>query len=175
MKGPSWNEYKNSVEHGPWPAVWKIGCGVLCLVLLLGFVSVALNVFGFFTGAANNAVGVARKEFYPDALLKKYEWFKDAAASLDQKRASIAVYEKRFAALNEQYKGLPRREWARDDREQSSLWQSEVAGIKASYNELAAEYNAQMSKFNYRFTNVGDMPPGASQPLPREFRAYLED
>jgi len=59
-----------------------------------------------------------------------------------------------------------------DVREQVGLWQSEVAGITASYNALAADYNAQMSKINYRFCNVGDLPRGATDPLPREFKPY---
>jgi hypothetical protein len=30
-------------------------------------------------------------------------------------------------------------------------------------------------KFNWRFTNVGDMPPGATTPLPREYKPYVEN
>lgn len=143
-------------------------------MLLLAFVScAACGEIGWACGAHENALQVARKEFYPDALLRKYEWFKDAAAALDKKQADIKVYDAKLAALGAEYVGVPRGKWARDDREQSSIWSSELAGIKASYNSLAAEYNAQMSKFNWRFTNVGDVPPGG-QPLPREFRAYEE-
>lgn len=168
-------EYGESFEADPLRFLKRLGCAVLLLLPLLGLVGVALSVFGFFTGAANNAVSVAKKEFYPDALLRKYEWFKDAAAALDQKNASIEVYRKRLGSLESAYSGQKRGAWPRDDREQYNQWLSELAGIKASYNELAAEYNSQMSKFNYRFTHVGDLPPGASKPLPREYRAYLED
>ncbi len=77
--------------------------------------------------------------------------------------------------MSEGYVELPRNKWPREDREQYNLWQSEVAGIKASYNTLAAEYNAQMSKMNWRFTNVGELPKGAETPLPREFKPYQED
>jgi hypothetical protein len=48
-------------------------------------------------------------------------------------------------------------------------------GIKASYRTLAAEYNAAMAKFNYRFANAGDLPEGATEPLPREFATYAID
>ena len=39
---------------------------------------------------------------------------------------------------------------------------------------LAAEYNAQMAKFNWAFTNQGKLPAGATEVLPREFKPYTE-
>jgi hypothetical protein len=57
--------------------------------------------------------------------------------------------------------------------ERLSIWQSEVAGVKASYNLLAADYNSAMSKFNYAFCNVGKLPQGAVEPLPREYKPYI--
>ena len=50
-------------------------------------------------------------------------------------------------------------------------WQ-EVSGITAGLNALASEYNAQMAKWNWRFTNVGQLPKGATEALPREFKPY---
>lgn len=46
---------------------------------------------------------------------------------------------------------------------------------KPSYNSLAADYNSQMAKFNWRFANKGDLPPGATDPLPREFKPYVSN
>lgn len=137
---------------------------VLCLV----FVSVAGYVLDWFVEAG----AVQQEQFGPRAALKKYEWFKDAAAQLEKKRADITVYEGRLTAMNESYKDLPRQKWPREDREQYNVWASEIAGVKASYNELAAEYNAQMAKANWRFANVGELPEGADTPLPREFKSY---
>ncbi len=142
--------------------------GVLIGLILFSVASCTLELF---SGAVDNGKEVAKREFYPSALLKKYEWFKDAAAALDKKQADIRVYEGRLTQLQEDYKGVPRGKWPRDDREQSAIWQAELAGVKASYNSLAADYNAQMVKFNWRFTNVGDLPDGGS-PLPREYRSY---
>lgn len=122
-----------------------------------------------------DAKDTAFKEFKPSALLKKYEWFKDASAQLDKKIADISVYESRIKALNESYEGKSRSEWAREDREQWSIWQSEFAGVKASYNSLAAEYNSQMAKFNWDFCNVGTLPKGATEPLPREYKPYVTE
>ena len=118
---------------------------------------------------------MAYDEFGPRALLKKYEWFKDAAAQCDAKLASLKAYDARQQSLKDSYAGDKRQSWSREDREQMNLWEQEKAGIKASYNVLAAEYNSQMVKFNYRFCNAGDLPQGANQPLPREFKPYVED
>jgi hypothetical protein len=54
-------------------------------------------------------------------------------------------------------------------------WNGELDGVKASYNDLAADYNSAMSKANVNFTNVGDLPKGASEPLPREVAPYIND
>ncbi len=118
---------------------------------------------------------VAQEELGPKELLRKYEWFKNASSQLDKKHADIKVYQKRVTTMSKDYVDLPRNKWPREDREQYNLWQSEVAGIKASYNTLAAEYNSQMSKINWRFTNVGELPKGAETPLPREFKPYQEE
>jgi hypothetical protein len=147
-----------------------IGIGAFAIV---GALFLGLTVLDFGCGAVQNASDVAKKEFYPDAMLRKYEWFKDAAAGLDKKAADIGVYDSRVTDLKSQYVGVSRTKWARDDREQLSIWQSEEAGIKASYNQLAAEYNAEMAKFNWAFTNVGQVPQGG-KPLPREYKPYIE-
>lgn len=133
----------------------------------LGF-GIVGSVFNWF----GEAKQVAQKEFGPSAMLQKYEWFKDAAAQLEKKQADIGVYEGRVKSQDEAYKGVARKDWPRDDREQRSIWESEVAGAKASYNSLAAEYNAQMAKFNWSFANIGELPKGATEPLPREFKPY---
>ena len=170
--------YRNDFEYYKRETFWTVGRSI-GLIILLMFLGTGLGImscaFGLIGGAANNAAQVVKKEFYPDALLRKYEWFKDASAMLDKKQADFKVYQVRLDTLAEAYKGLKRNEWPRDDREQHAIWSSEVAGIKASYNSLAAEYNAEMVKFNWRFTNIGDMPPGASTPLPREYKPYAEN
>lgn len=148
-----------------------VGCLGLVALVIIGVLLVgAGHIFGFFSESAQ----VVKEQVGPRALLKKYEWFKDAAANLDKKNADITVYEGRFKGLDVAYKGEPRAKWARDDREQYNIWQSEVAGIKASYNALAAEYNSNMSKINFAFCNTGQLPAGATEALPREFRSYID-
>ena len=115
---------------------------------------------------------VAKDEFSASALLSKYEWFKDASAKLDKKQADIQVYQVRLNNLESMYEGEARKDWARADINNYNLWQSEVAGVIASFNSLAAEYNSQMSKFNWQFANAGTLPAGADVPLPKEYKPY---
>lgn len=123
-----------------------------------------------FVGEANQ---VAREEVGPRALLKKYEWFKDAAAKLDATKANIEVQQARIAGIEKRYEGVAPQDWHRSDVERLAVAEAELAGLKASFNAVAAEYNSRMVKANYQFTNVGDLPHGESQVLPREYRVYL--
>ena len=145
--------------------------GVISLLILavLGFAGKAIF---FPVHMVNNAIQTVEDQYSPKVLLEKYEWFKDAAAQLDAKDANIKVLQKRTANMDAMYKDVRRMNWPRQDLDQYNLWQNEVAGVIASYNNLAADYNSQMSKFNYRFCNVGTLPAGAITILPREYRAY---
>jgi hypothetical protein len=116
---------------------------------------------------------VAEQQVDPALLLKRYEWFKNVAAQCDKKLADIEVYKSRLVMIKRDYEGVARIDWDRPDKEQFNVWEQEVAGVVASYNSLAAEYNAAMSKLNYKYTNIGDLPKGATEPLPREMRAYV--
>jgi len=98
------------------------------------------------------------------AVLKKYEWFKDAAAQLESFDATIKVQQKRLDFLESD-----RANWTRDDRQNWNQISNEIAGIKAGYNNLAAQYNSNMEKVNFRFANYnGDT-------LPRQFTTYKDN
>lgn len=125
-------------------------------------------------GWTGQARDIVRDDFGPRQQFLHYQWFKDASAVLDKRTADIKVYDARIQSLVNSYEGVPRSEWSREDREQWSIWLSELAGIKAAYNSLAAEYNANMAKVNWRYANVGQVPEGG-QPLPREYRTYIEE
>lgn len=116
---------------------------------------------------------VAREQYGPREALRKYEWFKDAAANLDSKRADIKVLEKSVDALEKNYTGVSRKDWASDDRSEQAQLTAELNGLRSSYNDLAAEYNAGMAKINFAFANVGQLPQGTTEPLPREFKPYI--
>ena len=142
--------------------------GIMAVLTVIGLAGRGCSV-------VNEAAQVAQEEFGPRAMLQKYEWFKDVAATLEAKQADIKVYQGRISMLQEDYAGVARKDWPRSDREQMSIWRSEVAGVIASFNGLAAEYNAQMAKFNWSFANAGTLPKGATVPLPREFKRYMEN
>ena len=161
----NWESYEKAAEKGPMQIAVKV---IITLFIIGALISGITYVAGWFSSAAK----VAQQEFNAQAMLQKYEWFKDASAELDKKRADIKVYADRETSLMQDYANVPRAEWPREDREQLAVWRAEVAGVKASYNSLAAEYNAQMAKFNWRFANVGTLPEGATEALPREFKNY---
>lgn len=166
----SWEDYEKAANKGPLHIFFK---AILPFALALAVLGLVLGGLGAAFGWCGSANKVAHDEYGPGAMLAKYAWFKDAAAQLDKKRADIGVYESRIQKMEEAYKDTPRAKWPREDREQHSTWSSEVAGVKASYNSLAAEYNAAMAKFNWRFANKGDLPAGAETPLPREYKPYV--
>ena len=163
-----WNSYDDAAERGPRQLLTK-------LILLCFFCIILIGGLSFATGWIGNAANVVKKEFSAEAMLKKYEWFKNASAELDNKKANIKVYAKRVQDLNNDYEGVKRNEWARTDREQLNQWRSELSGVTASYNSLSAEYNAQMAKINWAFANVGQLPKGATVALNREYKSYMEE
>lgn len=142
---------------------------IICVVSLVSLTSCTV-VNAWLTESGQ----VAREEFNPRVALKRYEWFKDAAAELDRKRADISVMQKSLAELEKSYAGTPRRDWAEGDRSELAQLTAELNGLRSSYNDLAAQYNAAMAKINYAFANVGQLPQGAQEPLPREFKAYID-
>lgn len=168
------SDYRNDYNRFESDARWTMGRTLKLIVPLM----ILLTVSGLIWRSCSyvgRVATVASEELDPRTLLTRYEWFKNAAAGIDKKNADIRVYDVRLKALGDEYKRKTRNEWAREDREQYNLWLTELAGVKASYNSLAAEYNANMSKFNFRFTNMGDLPAGATQPLPREFKPYTTE
>lgn len=163
-----WGQFERAANKGPWSLLWKI---IVVGVLL----SLIFGVIGMVCGTVQEAADVAHEEFGPRALLKKYEWFKNAAASCEKQQANIKVLKSKIDTMNADYEGTKRKDWDRIDKQTMSQWKSEYAGLKANYNDVASRYNAQMSKFNWRFTEVGDLPEGATEPLPREFKPYVEE
>src|SRR4051812_6824001 len=91
----SWKDYEKAAESGPLPLFWKALGGLLVIGVVLWLVGSACGLIG-------ETAQVAKEQFGPRATLVKYEWFKDAAAQLDKKRADIVLYEgrmKRCAAV----------------------------------------------------------------------------
>lgn len=162
-KQRDWEAYANDIAQGPKSTFGVLLKGSLALILL----GVILSGVGMVTGWFGEAATVARQEFGPKAMLTKYEWFKDASAALDKKQANITVYSSRLSTFN----GMSRKDMDRTDKTQQAQWLAEVAGVKASYNSLAADWNSQISKFHWK-PFLSDLPPGAKILLTKEYAPY---
>lgn len=166
----NWTQRVEALEakENPWPLIrWAAKW-----LLILGAIFFALRIACAPVNYASRVATVVAHEIDPGVLLQKYMWFKDARAALDAKVATIHVYESRRTRLERQYGSAVK--WPRDVREEWSLQESELSGVVASYNTLAADYNAQMAKINWRFTNRGQLPAGATETFPREYAPYRE-
>lgn len=140
---------------------------VVLIILGLTFLSVILRGCGFVSGWVDDGTKTAHEQFDPSALLKKYEEFKDLSAAIDKKRADIDLYSSEIVEL----KSVQNMD--REDKFYMQQRKSELLGIIAIHNDLCAQYNSAMSKFNYKFCNKGDMPVTNLEPLPREFKPYI--
>lgn len=119
-----------------------------------------------------NAATTVREQFSPSTMLARYEWFKDAYSRLNAFDANLSVYSASRKSLLETY-GADATKWPKDVRQEIAQQRREIDGIVAARNNLAADYNASMAKFNWRFTNAGDLPAGATVVLPREVATYI--
>ena len=141
---------------------------------LFSFIGISLALLLSGCRYTADASDTAFNEFKASSLLQKYTRFKDTYAVLESKKATLNTLDGKIKQLEEQYKGVPRKDWVLEDIQSLNQWKTEKDGLKASYNNLAAQYNSDMSKANVNFTNVGDLPQGASDPLPRNVAPYIE-
>lgn len=125
---------------------------------------VFMTVCVFTCNMFNDGVKTVQTEFAPSALLRKYEEFKDLSSSIDKKRADIDMYVEEI----KNYKVTDK-----EDKFYLEQRKSELMGIISVHNTLCSQYNSAMSKFNYRFTNQGDLPQTNLVPLPREYKPYI--
>lgn len=157
----SLKDFKHDVTGLPW------GRWLFRVLLVLGVVAIGFTALSFFAGTIKEAASVAQEEFGPRALLGKYEWFKDAQAQLAAKQASIEVLSSTIKPWEEA--GVINLDRFQLDSYRQS--KAEVQGLILSYNNLAAEYNAQHAKINWAFMDAGNVPAG-SDPLARDFAQY---
>ena len=159
----SWENFGEQAMESP-KSTLKAFIKISIVVILLSF---AFSGVGYIAGWFGSAATVAKQEFSPKAMLTKYEWFKDASASLDKKKADILIYQSNLAL----FEGMNRKDMDRTDKQQQAQWTSEVAGVRASYNSLAADWNSQMSKFHWS-PFLGDLPLGAEELLTKDYAPY---
>ena len=132
--------------------------------VIFGFI-----IFGTILRGCDDAAQTVNKEFNASALLKKYEDFKNLSAAIDEKRAEIEMYQSEIQEMSKN------KSMDKDDKFYLQQRKSELLGIISIHNGLCADYNSAMSKFNYRFTNRGDLPATNLEPLPREIKPYINN
>lgn len=133
---------------------------IITVVMVFITLAVASTTCNWFADGTK----VINTEFNPSALLKKYEYFKDLSAAIDKKRADIEMYHSEISSMKIEDKS---------DKFYIEQRKAELIGIISIHNQLCAEYNSAMSKFNYRFTNRGDLPATNLEPLPKEIKPYI--
>jgi len=141
--------------------------GIFALSLFFSVMGIGFNILGTGAKMVNNGIDTAYNEFKPEAMLRKYEWFKDAAGQLTAKRNNLTVLSAKIKPL----RAMKRKDMDRQDKQDLALWESELAGLAMSYNNLVAEYNSQLSKFNWK-PFKGDLPIGAEQVLNENYALY---
>lgn len=150
----------------------------LCVVLLTGC-TLVMRGCGWAAGivgrGVNESVEVGFAELGPEALNQKYEWFKNVLAQLDAKDASLSAMASKMDQMREDYGDASRANWDRIDKQTMSQWAAERDGLKLSYNNLAAQYNAEMAKWHTEFLNVGKIPAGGDPNMPREVAPYIDN
>lgn len=127
---------------------------------------VGLFFFAWICNFSNNAAQTTYEQYSASALLKKYEYFKDMSAKIDEKRANLNAYREELTELKANLS-------TEDRRINYEQRKSEALGLLAIYNSLVADYNSSMSKFNYAFCNRGDLPASNLEPLPRDHKPYV--
>jgi len=125
---------------------------VICFIIIPTF---------FFLNMCSDASNTVQKEFSASAMLKKYEYFKDVSAAIDEKRATIDMYQSVLLTIEDK---------TSFDYQQT---RTEMQGLISMHNSLCSEYNSAMSKFNYAFCNKGTLPASNLDPLPREIKPYI--
>lgn len=142
-------------------------------ILIVGILIVGAPILLIMSHATQwfgQATNVIHNEFSPQTMLNRYNWFKDCYSRINSFDANISAYKNTLIETRKTY-GEPNT-WPVDVRKDISLQTREINGILSMRNNLASEYNANMAKFQFRFTNVGDLPAGATEPLPREIIEY---
>ena len=156
-------DYEGAVGKGPFATAVKVSLSLLIFGILV-------NATGWITGWCFEPAEETKEQLSPSATLDKYEWFRDVSAQLEKKLSDIHALSSRIRALSAFCKKIPFYMWKQEYREQANAWVSELAQIQASFNDLAAHYNSEMARFNWRFANAAELPQGAEKPLPREYK-----
>lgn len=135
--------------------------------ILIGIaVILGLSIFFATCNYLHSGARVIQKEFSPEAMLKKYEWFKNQSAAIQKAQKDIANLkaESDIKGQYEQDNGKDHSKWSplalNSYQEELSLNKQQRLAQVSNTNSLIAEYNAQSAKFNWAgFMTRDDLPP----------------
>ncbi len=135
------------------------------ILIILG-VLIGLSVLTFTCNWIGNGEKVVQQEFSPEAMLKKYEWFKNQSEFIKKAQQDITNLkaESNIKLQYEEENGKEHSKWAPliqksylDDIEQNK---QQKLSLLSNTNKLIADYNAQSAKFNWSgFKTKDDLPP----------------
>ncbi|MBI5732519.1 hypothetical protein HY967_00980 [Candidatus Jorgensenbacteria bacterium] len=134
------------------------------VLVIIGIV-VGITILGWVLGWFGNAADVAKKEYYPEAMLKKYEWFIDQSKAIQKMDQDIVNFRKRAEAVDQKYAAYgAQKTWAPDVRVQYNHEKTnatdDLIAMTSQRNGLVREYNAQSEKFTWApFKTRDDLPP----------------
>lgn len=143
----SWDRYERAAERGPMSLFATIFLPIITVVVVLG-------VTGYFLGWFGEGMQVAREEFGPRAMLKKYEWFISQANGIEKMDRDIALFQNRVTAIEKQFESYgDKSKWSPDVRIQYNMAveaaRTDSLAVTSQRNGLVQEYNAASEKFNW--------------------------
>src|SRR5258708_2584435 len=150
-------------RENPWPLV-RFGAKWLLVIFALG---IGLRIVCAPLFYAGKAAQVAAEQIDPRALLAKYEWFKDAHASLDRFHANIKVYRQRERGVLKAY-GADRYRWpAPTTKDSACTTEPEAAsGVnKANVTVATGPTGLTVEQMNVSRRVIEDNKPGAVKHL----------
>lgn len=138
---------------------WKFA---LLMISIIGFFSIFAATCNWLDSGAK----VIQNEFSPEAMLKKYEWFKVQSARIQKAQEDIKnlKIESDVTGQYEKDNGKDHSKWSplalNSYQEELSLNKQQRLAQVSNTNGLIAEYNAQSAKFNWAgFKTRDDLPP----------------
>jgi hypothetical protein len=144
-----WESWEDAANRGPSAIAWKVGVFVVVLAIIV-------SVGGFVIYPLAQGRRVIEKTLDADNMIYNYEWFK-------QRNQDISAIESKIRSAKAavdlfKSEAGPRKDWKRDDREESSRLSVILLGLRQQRADLAAEYNARSAMANRSIFRTGELP-----------------
>ncbi len=127
---------------------------IVFIVVCLFLAGLGIKAAGIVGGFVGGAMDVVQQEFNPQEIQRKYLWFKQSHAALDAKDQNI----KNILAMIDEVSAVPRDQRTEDDTFELRQNRTVLMGMKANFNKMASEYNANVSTWNWGYFDKGEYP-----------------